>query len=67
MRITGGEATRRSNAGLEMSEVADGWAIACQTYVAGPLEVEVPPRRRERVRPHGHAVAEPESLPISCD
>ena len=67
VRITGGEATRRSNAGLEVSEVADGWAIACQTYVAGPLEVEVPPRRRERVRPHGHAVAEPESLPVSCD
>ncbi len=27
----------------------------------------MPPRRREKVRPHGHAVAQPESLPLSCD
>ena len=31
------------------------------------LEVEVPERRKETVRPHGHAIAEPESLPITCD
>jgi uncharacterized 2Fe-2S/4Fe-4S cluster protein (DUF4445 family) len=67
VRITGGEVVHRSNAGLEAGEVADGWAIACQTFVTGPVDVEIPARKRERVRPHGHAVAEPESLPITCD
>lgn len=67
VRITDGDAQRRSNAGLEVSEIADGWAISCQTYVTGPIAVEIPPRRRERVRPHGHAVAEPEALPATCD
>ena len=27
----------------------------------------MPERRKEKARPHGHAVAEPESLPITCD
>jgi uncharacterized 2Fe-2S/4Fe-4S cluster protein (DUF4445 family) len=27
----------------------------------------VPVRERERVRPHGHAAAQPEALPIACD
>ena len=67
VRIASGEVERRSNAGLEVAEVAEGWTVACQTYVAGEVEVEVPDRKRERVRPHGHAVAQPESLPISCD
>jgi uncharacterized 2Fe-2S/4Fe-4S cluster protein (DUF4445 family) len=67
VRIASGEVERRSNAGLEVTEVADGWAVACQTFVAGAVEVEVPERKRETVRPHGHAVAEPESLPIGCD
>ena len=31
------------------------------------VEVDVPDRKRETVRPHGHAVAQPESLPITCD
>ena len=67
VRIVGGEVQRRSNAGLEVAEVADGWAVACQTFVKGPADVEIPQRRRESVRPHGHAVAEPESLPLDCD
>jgi uncharacterized 2Fe-2S/4Fe-4S cluster protein (DUF4445 family) len=67
VRVTSGEVERRSNAGLATAEILDGWAVACQTYVTGPVEVEVPERRRETVRPHGHAVAEPESLPILCD
>jgi len=29
--------------------------------------VDVPERRKEKARPHGHAIAEPESLPITCD
>src|SRR5450759_4232011 len=28
--------------------------------------MEVPERRRETVRPHGHAVGEPESPPLTC-
>ncbi len=66
-RVTSGEVERRSNAGLATAEILDGWAVACQTYVGGSCEVEVPERQRETVRPHGHAVAEPESLPITCD
>ena len=48
-------------------DVVDGWALACQTTVAGDVEVRVPPRRTSVLRPYGHAVAEPESLPVSCD
>jgi len=68
VRVTSGEVERRSMAGLTTAEVLDGWAVACLTFVGdGPVEVEVPERRREEVRPHGHAVAEPESLLITCD
>ena len=67
VRVTSGEVERRSNAGLATAEILDGWAVACQTYVRGSAEIEVPERRRETVRPHGHAIAEPESLPLTCD
>jgi uncharacterized 2Fe-2S/4Fe-4S cluster protein (DUF4445 family) len=67
VRVTSGEVERRSNAGLVTAEILDGWAVACQTYVAGSADVEVPERSKEKVRPHGHAIAEPESLPITCD
>ncbi|HEY5388503.1 MAG TPA: ASKHA domain-containing protein, partial [Thermoleophilia bacterium] len=67
VRVTSGEVERRSNAGLATAELLEGWAVACQTYVAGSAEVEVPERRKETVRPHGHAVSEPESLPFVCD
>ena len=67
VRVVSGDVERRSNAGMETAEILDGWAVACQTFVRGSADVEVPDRRREKVRPHGHAVAEPESLPLSCD
>jgi len=68
VRVTSGEVERRSNAGMSTAEILEGWAVACQTYAgAGAIEVEVPERRKEKVRPHGHAIAEPESLPIVCD
>jgi uncharacterized 2Fe-2S/4Fe-4S cluster protein (DUF4445 family) len=68
VRILSGEVERRSNAGLATAEILEGWAVACNTYVGeGAVEVEVPERRKEKVRPHGHAIAEPESLPIICD
>ena len=68
VRVTSGEVERRSNAGLATAEILDGWAVACQTYAGeGAIEVDVPERRKEKVRPHGHAIAEPESLPITCD
>ena len=66
VQIASGEVVRRSNAGLDVAEVADGWTIGCQAFVAGAVEAYIPPRRREQVRPHGHAVAEPESLPAAC-
>jgi uncharacterized 2Fe-2S/4Fe-4S cluster protein (DUF4445 family) len=67
VRVLSGEVERRSNAGLETTEILEGWAVACQTFVKGSVAVEVPERREEKVRPHGHAVAEPESLPITGD
>jgi len=67
VRVLSGDVERRSNAGLETTEIVDGWAVACQTFIKGPVEVEIPQRVKEKVRPHGHAVAEPESLPIICD
>ncbi len=67
VRVASGEVERRSNAGMSTAEILDGWAVACQTYVSGSVEVDVPERRKEKVRPHGHAIAEPESLPITCD
>jgi uncharacterized 2Fe-2S/4Fe-4S cluster protein (DUF4445 family) len=67
VRVTSGEVERRSNAGLETAEILNGWAVACQTFVTGPVHIEVPSRSEERVRPHGHAIAQPESLPVSCD
>jgi len=68
VRVASGEVERRSNAGMSTAEILEGWAVACQTYAgSGPIEVEVPERRKEKVRPHGHAIAEPESLPIVCD
>lgn len=68
MRVTSGEVERRSNAGMSTGDVLDGWAVACQTYAgSGLIEIDVPERKKEKVRPHGHAVAEPESLPITCD
>jgi uncharacterized 2Fe-2S/4Fe-4S cluster protein (DUF4445 family) len=68
VRVTKGEVERRSNAGLATAEILEGWAVACQTYAGeGLIEVDVPERRKEKVRPHGHAIAEPESLPITCD
>jgi uncharacterized 2Fe-2S/4Fe-4S cluster protein (DUF4445 family) len=66
VRVTSGEVERRSNAGLATAEILDGWAVACQTYARGSAEIEVPDRSRETVRPQGHAVAEPESLPLTC-
>ena len=68
VHVTSGEVERRSNAGLATAEILDGWAVACQTYAgAGSIEIDVPERKKEKVRPHGHAIAEPESLPITCD
>ena len=39
VRVLSGEVERRSNAGLAAAEVAEGWAVACQAYVAGAAEI----------------------------
>jgi uncharacterized 2Fe-2S/4Fe-4S cluster protein (DUF4445 family) len=68
VRVASGDVERRSSASLSTADILEGWAVACQTYAGeGAVEVEVPERRKEEARPHGHAVAEPESLPITCD
>ena len=35
--------------------------------LGGPVTVIVPPRKKETVFPTGHAAAQPEALPVSCD
>ncbi len=68
VRVVSGDVERRSSAALSGADILEGWAVACQTYAGeGAIQVEVPERRKEKARPHGHAVAEPESLPITCD
>ena len=68
VRVTAGEVERRSNAGLETAEILDGWAVACQTYVSGAVEVEVPERRRgERCGRTATPSPSRESLPFTCD
>ncbi len=62
--VAGEGLERRANARLTAAEVAAGAALACQAFVTGPVEVTVPPDRDEQVRPHGHAAAEPELLPV---
>jgi uncharacterized 2Fe-2S/4Fe-4S cluster protein (DUF4445 family) len=65
--VAGEGLERRDHGRLTAAEVAAGAALACQSFVAGPVEVTLPRRRHEEVRPHGHAAAEPEALPVSCD
>ena len=68
-RVTvAGEGLERCDHGrLTAAEVATGAALACRSFVAGPVEVTLPYRRTEEVRPHGHAAAQPELLPVHCD
>src|SRR5512137_1934480 len=57
VRIVSGDVERRSSASLSTADILEGWAVACQTYVGeGAIEVEVPERRKEKARPHGHAI-----------
>ena len=65
--VAGEGLERRANARLTAAEVAAGVALACQAFVTGPVEVTLPPDRDEQVRPHGHAAAEPQALPVTCD
>ncbi len=67
VNVAGEGLERRDHGRLPAAEVAAGAALACQSFARGPVEVAVPPRRAEQVRPHGHAIAEPEALPVSCD
>ena len=67
VHVERGNVRRREHYRLTADEISQGWAIACQTVIEGPAKVHVPISRRGRVRPHGHALAEPESLPITCD
>ena len=43
------------------------YALACQATVEGDVVVTIPPPQERRQRPRGHAVAEPEALPVACD
>ena len=61
VRVKSGDAQRRASARLEAADIADGYALACQTFIAGPLTVHVPPREREQVRPQAHGARGPTS------
>ena len=52
---------------LGAEEAAQGFALACLAVVEGDVVVTVPPKKEQRRRPRGHAVAEPEALPFACD
>ena len=58
---------RCASAHLSAAEVAAGYALACQATIEGDAVVTVPPPRERRHRPRGHAIAEPEALPVACD
>jgi len=67
VKVVGDGVRRRPNVHLPPAAVAEGYVLACETVVQGPVTVEVPPPRERRHRPRGHAVAEPEELPVHCD
>jgi len=67
VKLRSGDAERRPTPFLRAEEIADGVALACQTYVSGDVEVVVHKRALGKVRPTGHAAAKPEALPVSCD
>ncbi|GAB4453997.1 MAG: ASKHA domain-containing protein [Anaerolineae bacterium] len=50
VRVLDGEVRRRSTVRLSAEDVAEGWALACQTTVLGDVTVEVPPQ--EQVERH---------------
>ena len=65
--VAGAGVERVDHGRLSPAEVAAGAALACRSLVSEPVSVTVPPQRAEQVRPYGHAIAEPEGLPVSCD
>jgi uncharacterized 2Fe-2S/4Fe-4S cluster protein (DUF4445 family) len=67
VKVRSGDAERRPSAHLRAEEIADGVALACQTFVTGDVDIVVHKRALGKVRPTGHAAAQPESLPVSCD
>ena len=67
VKLRSGDAERRPSAHLRAEEIADGAALACQTFVSGDVEVSVHKRSLGKMRPTGHAAAQPESLPVACE
>jgi uncharacterized 2Fe-2S/4Fe-4S cluster protein (DUF4445 family) len=65
--VQGDGVARRASAHLSAEEAAEGVALACKAVVEGDAVVAIPPPRERRHRPRGHAVAEPEALPVVCD
>jgi uncharacterized 2Fe-2S/4Fe-4S cluster protein (DUF4445 family) len=57
---------QRPGARVSAADAAAGYVLACQTQAQGEVTVTVPPRQR-RGKPRGHAIAQPEALPVSCD
>jgi uncharacterized 2Fe-2S/4Fe-4S cluster protein (DUF4445 family) len=62
-----GAIVQRLHAHLTPAEADAGFVLACQTLVDGDVAVTVPPPRERRQQPRGHAIAQPEALPLTCD
>ena len=70
VRVAAGNVRRRSITRLTQAELADGWALACQTLVGqDDLVVEIPPQEEMIVRrlPAEERVAPRLSLPLMSD
>jgi len=65
--VKGGEVRRRSVSRLSSDEVAEGWALACQTLVESDVTLYVPPQEAIQRKPPSEKRAAAEiTLPFAC-
>ena len=62
-----GSVTQCPHPHLSPAEADAGFVLACQTLIDGDVAVTVPAPRERREQPRGHAIAQPEALPLTCD
>jgi uncharacterized 2Fe-2S/4Fe-4S cluster protein (DUF4445 family) len=67
VKVEAGEVRRRDNARLSREEEAEGYTLACETFVTGDVTVSVPTAEEIRSRPRPGTAAEKIVLPIHCD
>jgi len=67
VQVTGGDVRRRSTLRLSMEDVAQGFALACQTVVEGDVAVRVPPQEKIERRLTTDRVAAPVAIPADYE